>query len=188
MDAANQYVQDVLGGQYNDPYADPVFENIQSHVMPAINSQSMMKGRLPTAGEGGNAYADTMTRALTEAYSPWASQNWQFNQKQMMDAAQFAPDLRKMDYYDAGALGIMGQEQQNLADREKADAQARWDYYQNMPQNKLDQYMKTVGGNQWGSQGTSTVPIQKPTQAGEILGGALGLVKGVGSLLGGSIF
>jgi hypothetical protein len=183
MDAANNYALDVLGGDVNDPYGDSVFQNIQSKVMPAINSQSMMAGRL-----GSSQYADTMGRALTEAYSPWASQNWQFAQKQKEDMAKFAPELRKMDYFDAGALGLVGKEQQDLAQQERDDAKARWDYYQQMPYRKLSDYMGTVGGTNWGGQSTTTTPVTKPTGLGEIVGTGLSILGGVGDIFGGSIF
>lgn len=184
MDAANQYALDVLGGKYSaDPYEDSVFANIQSKIMPAINSQAMMAGRT-----GSNQYADTMGRALTEAYAPWASQNWQFGLKNRSDMARFAPDLRKMDYYDAGALGLMGQDQQDLAQRELDDAKARWDYYQQMPYRKLSDYMGMVGGTNWGSQSTTSVPTQKPTALGEGLGALTGVAGALGDIFGGSIF
>lgn len=182
MDAANSFVTDTLGG-VNDPYGDSVFENIKSKVMPSINSQWMMKGR-----EGSNLYGDTMGRSLTESFAPWASQNWQFGKNMQMDAAKFAPDLRKMDYFDAGALGLVGKEQQDMAQAERDDAKARWDYYQNLPYEQLNRYMNTVGGQQWGSQGTSTTPVQKPTGLGEALGAGLSILGGVGDIFGGSIF
>lgn len=187
-EASTNYAMDVLGGSLVDPYSDAVFSNIQSKVMPAINSQAMMRGRLPTAGEGSNAYADTMTRALTEAYSPWASQNWQFGQKQMADMARLYPQLRAMDYYDAGALAKVGEEQQGLADRELADAQTRWDFYQNQPQNKLNEYMATVGGQNWGRSGETITPVQRPTDLGSAISIGTGLLGSVGKIFGGSIF
>ena len=182
MDAANQFALDTLGG-VNDPYGDSVFANIQSRIMPAINSQWMMKGR-----EGSGLYGDTMGRALTESFAPWASQNWQFGKNLQSDVMKFAPDLRKMDYFDAGALGLVGKEQQDLAQRERDDARARWDYYQNLPYEQLNRYMGTVGGQQWGSQGTQTTPVQKPTGLGEALGAGLSILGAAGDIFGGSIF
>ena len=178
MDAAEGYGQDVLGGNYlnSDPYQDSVFQNIQSHVMPSVNSQFMQSGRY-----GSDLHGDTMTRAMTEAYAPWASQNYQQGLDRMDNMAQFAPTFAEQDYRDIGALDQIGGQKQQLAQAETNDAVQRHSYYEDLPYNKLNQYMGLVGGN-WGGTTTSQQPYYQPSPIGQIFGGLLGAAGTAGGL------
>ena len=92
---ARGYTNDVLSGKYlnSDPYSDQVYQNIQSKVMPSVNSQFMGSGRY-----GSNLQTDTATRALTEAYAPYASQQYQSGLDRMGQAAGMADSMYNNAY------------------------------------------------------------------------------------------
>lgn len=172
MDAAEGYGQDVLAGDYlnSDPYQDQVFQNIQSRVMPSVNSQFMMSGRY-----GSDLHGDTMTRALTEAYAPYASQQYQQGLDRMDNMAQFSPEFAANDWRDIAGLDAIGGAKQQLAQAETTDAVNRHDYYQQLPYRKLDQYMGLIGGN-WGGTTTSQQPYYQPSPFAQIAGAGMGLL------------
>lgn len=175
---AQQHVGNVLGGQYlNDPYQDQVFENIRSHVMPSVNSQFSAAGRY-----GSNAHADAAARGLTDSYAPYASNNWQNALGMMNQAARDAPGLAQTDYFDIGQLAKVGAEKQGLAQQEIGDAIARWQYAQDLPYLKLNEYAKLTGGSFGGTQ-TSSTPYYQPSPFSQILGAGLGLAGTIGPFL-----
>lgn len=162
QNAAN-FNRDILSGQYlnSDPYSDAVFQNIQSRVMPAVNSQFMGSGRT-----GSGLHADTAARGLTEAYAPYASQQYQQGLDRMVSAGNnFAP-------YQA--MEGVGQQRQELAQQELQDRINRYNFSQDQPSNKLREYMGFVGGS-FGNNSTSTTPYQQPSIWSQIGGGLLGL-------------
>jgi hypothetical protein len=172
LNQASGYVSDVFGGKYlnSNPYNDQVFQNVQSKVMPAVNSTFGMAGRY-----GSGLHADAAARGLTEAYAPYASQQYDQGLQRMDNAVGLANSLQDQQMKDYNALNQVGGQQQNLAQQEIGDAQNRFNYYQDLPYNKLAQYMGLVQGN-YGGQTTSTVPYNQPSPFGQILGGGLGLL------------
>ena len=180
MKQAEGFGQDVMSGKYlnSDPYSDAVFQNIQSKVMPAVNSNFMSSGRY-----GSDLHADSMTRALTESYAPYASQNYQQGLDRMGQAASMAPTFAANDYTDLSALEAIGQQYQQLGQNELNDAVSRWDYYQQLPYNKIGQFINNTGGNYGGSTfGTTKTPSTQPSMFQQIAGGGLGLLGTLGSL------
>jgi hypothetical protein len=173
MKMAEGFGRDVMGGKYlNNPYQDQVFDNIKSQVMPAVNSNFMGSGRY-----GSGLHGDTMTRALTESYAPFASQNWQQGLDRMGQAASMAPMFAANDYTDLAALESIGAQKQQLGQSELNDAAARWDYYQQLPYNKLGQYLNNIGGNYGGTVvGTTRTPTNQPSMFQQAAGAGLGLL------------
>lgn len=171
--------QDFMSGKYlnSDPYQDSVFQNVQQKVMPAVNSQFMGSGRY-----GSNLHADTATRALTESYAPYASEQYQQGLSRMQGAASMAPTFAANDWNDINALNTIGAQRQNLAQNELNDAVNRWDYYQQLPYDKLGQFINNVGGNYGG---TVVGKTPTPSMWQQALGGGVGLL---GSALSGGFF
>lgn len=151
---------DMMSGKYlQDPNNDAVFDNIRSRVMPAVNSQFMGAGRT-----GSGLHADTLGRSMTEAYAPYASAQYQTGLDRMTDAAN--------NYTPYSTLEGIGQQRQGLAQNELQDAINRFDFGQELPGNKLSEYMGFVGGN-FGGNTTSTTPYQKPSIWSQLGGGML---------------
>ena len=171
MNAASAYNRDVIGGKYSgDPYQSQVFQNIQSQVLPAVNSQFSAAGRY-----GSGAHADSAARGLTDAFAPYATQMYQQGLDRQQQAASMAPVFAQNDYTDIAAQADVGQQKQALAQSEIQDAMNRYNYAQDLPAAKLGQYLGFVGGNYGGVQ-TSQTPYQTPSPFSQILGGGLGLL------------
>ncbi len=170
MDAAENWTNKAIGGAFSqDPYSSQVFNNIQSKVLPSVNAQFSAAGRY-----GSGAHADTATRALTESFAPYASQMYQQGVDRQQSAAGMAPTFAQNDYADLAALQDIGQQKQLMGQSELDDARARFDYAQDLPGNKLAQYMGFIGGN-YGGTTTSATPYYKPSFAQQAAGGALSL-------------
>lgn len=165
---ARAYTNDVLSGKYlnSDPYSDQVFQNVQSKVMPSVASQFMGSGRY-----GSDSHADASTRALTEAYSPYASQQYQSGLDRMNWAASMAPTWAANDWNDIAALEAIGAKRQGLAQNELNDAVNRWDYYQRLPYDKLGQFLNNIGGS-YGGTVVGKSPSNNPS-TGQMIGGGL---------------
>ncbi len=171
MGMAQGYNNDVLQGKYlnSNPYQDDVYKNIESHILPSVNSQFSGSGRY-----GSNSHQNEQIGQLTQAYSPYASQNYQYGLGQMDAAANRAPQFAANDYTDINALSQVGQQKQTMAQNELGDAVNRWNYNQDLPANQLGQYMGFIGGN-YGGTTTSSTPYQQPSIWSQIGGAALGL-------------
>jgi hypothetical protein len=168
MGYGQAYNNDVLQGKYlEDPNEGMMFQNIQQRVLPSVNSQFMGAGR-----SGSNLHGDTLTRALTEAYAPYATQMRQYGLGQMDAAANRAPTFAANDYADIAAQGDIGAQQQGMAQNELQDAMNRYNYDKDLESNKLAQYMGFIGGN-YGGTTTSTTPYQKPSIWSQLGGAAL---------------
>jgi hypothetical protein len=132
----------------SDPFAGRMMKRVKQQVMPSVNSNFMDSGRY-----GSGMHADTMTRAMTEAYTPYAIDTDRYNQEQLMN---------------------IGGMQQQMAQAERDDAKSRFDFYQDLPANRLGQYMGFTGGN-YGGTTTSSTPYYKPSVFGQAAGGLAGL-------------
>lgn len=169
---AQRYNNQVLKGKYNeDPYSGQVFDQIQNKVLPSVNSMFSSAGRY-----GSGAHGDTAATALTREFAPYASQMHQQGLQRMDQASDRSFDFAADDWRNLAALEGIGSKRQQLAQNEINDATKRWDYYQNQPQNKLNQFMSTISGN-YGSQSQQ----YGPSMFSQLLGGGLG----IGGLLGG---
>lgn len=171
MGIAQGYNNDVLSGKYlnSNPYQDDVYKNIESKVLPSVNSTFSGAGRY-----GSNSHQNAQIDQLTSAFAPYASQNYQYGLGQMDAAANRAPQFAANDWTDINALQGIGQQKQQLAQNELGDAVNRWNFYQDLPSNKLQQYAGLVGGS-YGGNTTSTTPYQQPSIWSSIGGAALGL-------------
>jgi len=89
----------------------------------------------------------------------------------MNQAAGMAPSLDQAPYYGLQQLATAGQNQ-DAYDQNLVNANINeWNYNQNLPYNKLGQYMSMLGSQNWGTQGTSTTTT--PTSLLGFLGGIL---------------
>jgi hypothetical protein len=177
--AAGAHTRGVLGGDFlrqGNPHLDNVFEGIRSRVLPAVNSQFSAAGRY-----GSGAHADTMTSALTREMAPFAFQTYGAERQAMEDAARFAPQLAQEDWRDIGMLGAVGDQEQQLGQREIDDATARWSYYQDLPRNMLNEYLSQIQGA-YGGTTTSQTPYYQPGWGTQMLGAGLGLAGAAGGL------
>ena len=91
-----------------------------------------------------------------------------------------APSYASQDWQDIAGLQGAGSQQDQIAQNQIDANKQRWDYNQNLGQNKLQQYMQLLMGPNWGNttSGTTTTPDSSggiPGMIGGLLGGLLHL-------------
>jgi len=182
----NSYLGDVLGGSYlnSNPYLDANFragaQNIAKNyydTIGGINSGLSGAGRY---GSGMQAFMtgranDTLANSLGNLYAQTYYNNYNAERANQQNALGYVPTMVNQDYIDLSKLSDVGalqdKQQQSLIDA----AVNKWNYEQNLPANKLGQYMGLIQGNYGGSQSTQT-PLSGTSLIGSLLGaGALGL-------------
>ncbi len=167
---AQGFNNDVLSGKYlNNPYNDQVFQNISDKITPQVNSQFSLGGRY-----GSDSHAGAMTTALTDAYAPYASQNYQQGIGNMQQAAGQAGSLSQAGWDNLNGQAGLGGQQQQYGQLETNDAINRYNYNSNLPQLKLNQFQSNVSGN-WGGQSQTSTPVSQPSIWSQLLGGGLGI-------------
>ena len=121
-----------------------------------------------------------MATALANAEAPLMYQNYQGERANQQAAAGMAPAYAQQDWQDIAGLQSAGQAQDQLAQNQVNANLDRWNYNQNLAQNKLQQFMGLLLNGGFGSAGMS-----KQTQPGTDFGGLLG--NAVGGFLSGLI-
>jgi hypothetical protein len=109
------------------------------------------------------------------AEAPYDYGNYQTERGNQQSAAGMAPSYAGQDWQDIAGLQGAGSQQDQIAQNQIDANKARWDYNQNLGQNKLQQYMQLLMGPNWGntSSGTTTTPDSSGGIPG-LLGGLLG--------------
>ena len=162
--------QDVI--QQNLMGTNPLMSMAFKPAIDAVTSQFAKSGRY---GSGANQ------QALTSALAPMAY-------KAQQDALRIAPQYQNLD---AQQLAQVGSAREADAMSQLQDNINRFNYEQNIGDQKLQNYMSLVGG---GTLGSSTVQPVFRNQGASALGGALGGAQlgnlagfggGTGALLGG---
>jgi len=169
--AAGGYLQRVLGGDYlkqGNPYQGALNQSIYDAVVPAVESQFSLGGRYGSAAMGSE-----MARQIADAIAPSAYGNYQQERGNQQAAAAIAPGQAAEDWADLANLGAVGQSQDAYGQSLLNADIDKWNYNQNLPYNKLNQYMGLLLGGNWGTQGTSTQTTPGNGLSG-FLGGLLG--------------
>ncbi len=190
--------------------ASKMYDSILSAVEPAVASRWGRAGRMG----GSPLAAESFGRGVTRGIAPYEFQaaesaadraSREYMQERglmegaagreyglhgmergfMEDAARRAPGLAREDYFDIGKLAEVGAMREGKKRERLADRMARWDFAQNEPGNRIEQYMRLISGNYGGTTtGQTTSPGANPFLLGT--GAALGLAglptEGGGSL------
>jgi hypothetical protein len=131
---------------------------------------------------GSGAMGDVQDRAtgqfaqsLTDTAGKLAYQNYDAERARQMAAMGAAPEMAGADYADIQRLLTTGQAQEGYQQMALQDAINRFNYEQNLPSMKLQQYLSAAYGSPMGGITTQSVPNQSYTNTGaNVLGGALG--------------
>ena len=200
--AANQQITGTLQGDYlgSNPYLDSMYDraasgvtrNYQEAVAPTIGAKFGMSGR-----SGSGAYMNAMDSSrdqLGRSLEGMAANMYgnAYNQERgrQMQAASIAPKTAELGYYDASQLMNVGQQSDDLRQRQIEADFNKYNFNQMRPYENLGRYMGYLGGD-YGSQNTQ---MDDSSTWGNIAGGALtglstlGWLKengGLSGLLGG---
>jgi hypothetical protein len=140
--AGTGYLTNVLNGKYlGGQNLDPVHRSIAASVIPGVNAQFSLGGRY-----GSPDHAGSMTTALANAEAPYDYGNYQTERANQQSAAGMAPSYASQDWQDIAGLQGAGSQQDQIAQNQVDANKQRWDYNQNLGQNKLQQYMQLLMG------------------------------------------
>jgi hypothetical protein len=171
-----------------DAAVRPVTQNFQNAVLPGIASQFSAAGRYGSGAQAdalGNA-SDAYMRNVGDIGSNLSFGNYNMERGIQNQAAQNAPSMAAADYTDPSRLAAVGQQQETYSAAELQDAINRFNFGQNLPNQKLGQYSSAIyGQNQGGTtSATQTSPYYSGNTALAGLGAGLSTVGTAGNLFG----
>ncbi len=144
-----QQQSNTIGGQYTDPTSNPFYKNLidssVAAVRPGIDSMFNMGNRAGSPG-----HAEALGRGFGNAFGPQLFQDYGRERGLQQQAAQNAPAMAQADYYDIDKLGQIGAQREGKSGNVLQDLINRFNFGQTVDQNKLAQFMQTVGGAQYG--------------------------------------
>lgn len=167
LPAAQAQQQAVIGGQYlaPNPYLNQALAGAtQSATQAYLDAIKSAQGGTAMAGRYGsgvsadiqNRAANTLGTTLANKYGDLAFQNYNAERARQEAASGLAPTLANADYTDINQLLKVGQAQEDYANTALQADINRYNYEQNLPTAKLNQYAQYLSGTPQGSTTTST--------------------------------
>lgn len=189
LPAAQQQQQAVIGGQYlaNNPFFNQALagagQAASQQYFDAINAAQSGASQAGRYGSGAqenlfNRAGTTLANTLANKAGELAYTNYAAERARQEAAAAGAPQLAMADYGDIAQLAQVGQTQEGYQQAALEDAINRFNFEQNLPQNKLNQFLTQVYGAPQGAQSTTT---QSSSGGGKIVCTAMNHVYGFGS-------
>jgi hypothetical protein len=186
LPAAQQQQQAVIGGQYlnSNPYFNQALAGAtQGATQAYMDAIKSAQGGASMAGRYGsgvsadlqNRAANTLSNTLANKYGDLAYQNYATERGRQEAAVANAPALANADYTDINQLLKTGQAQEDYANTALQADINRFNYEQNLPTAKLNQYAQYLSGTPQGSTTTST------SSGGKIVCTAMNEAYGFGS-------
>ena len=186
LPAAQQQQQDVIQGAYlqNNPYFNQALagaaQGAQQNYFDAVRQAQSSASQAGRYGSGvsadlQNRAAQTMANTLANKYGELAYQNYGAERQAQNAAALAAPQLAAADYTDIAQLGKVGQQMEDYQQQALQADIDRFNFEQNLPQNKLNQFLTQVYGAPMGTTSTTT------QSGGKIVCTAMNHVYGFGS-------
>ena len=186
LPAAQQQQQDVISGQYlaNNPFFNQALagagQAATNQYFDAINqaqSGASMAGRYGSGAQENlfNRAGSTLANTLANRAGELAYQNYGAERARQEQAAMGAPQLAAADYMDISRLGQVGQQMEDYQGQALQSDIDRFNFEQNLPGNKLDQFLNRVYGAPQGQTSTTT------QSGGKIICTAMNHVYGFGS-------
>jgi len=184
---AQQQQSDVVGGAYlqNNPYFNQAMQGAaQGATQNYMDAIKQAQGGASMAGRYGsnvsadiqNRAASTLSNTLANKYGELAYGNYANERAMQNAAAQYAPTMANADYMDISKLAEVGK---TAEDYSKTALQAdidRFNYQQNLPYQKLSQYLQSAYGVPTGQVSTTT-----QSGGGKIVCTAMNKAYGFGS-------
>ena len=167
LPAAQQQQQDVISGQYlqNNPYFNQALAGAsQGATQTYMDAIKAAQGGASMAGRYGsgvsadiqNRAANTLSNTLANKYGELAYTNYAAERGRQEQAAAGAPALANADYTDINQLLKTGQAQEDYANTALQADINRFNYNENLPTAKLNQYAQYLSGTPQGSSTTSS--------------------------------
>lgn len=165
---------------YGNPGFNAAVQAATDYAAPQVQSRFATAGRT-RSGLGQEALGRTFSNAFAQQYGQ--------ERENQMRAQVIAPELARQDYTDAQMLRGVGGEVEQLGQDRLAEDVARYNYYQNAPENNLARYIGLLQSSYPGQSAAQTQPLYRNRTAGALGGAASGASAGSyfgpwGSLIG----
>lgn len=169
--AAQGQLQSTLAGNYlnSNPNFDaavaaatrPLTQAYETSIQPGIDARFSASGRL---GGGNRALAsgqaaEAYQRALGDVSGTMAYKGYQDERGQQMRAAALAPYLAEQDIANLNMLRQVGQTREQQAGANLQEQINRFNFAQQEPRTRVQQFLPMIAGGQFGGNQTSTAPI-----------------------------
>ncbi len=178
--AAQQFSTDTLNGKYlnSNPYMDQTAQSVLSQVVPQIQSQFVHGNSMSNPAA---AYATA--QGATSALAPIEYGQYQQNMDNMLKTAALAPQTQALSYFAPGQMFNAGQAQQQQQQQGINADTNKWNYYQQLPYQQLQNFLGSVTGN-YGGTTTQKDPysINPLAATGSLIGGLQGMGGGFAGL------
>jgi hypothetical protein len=189
----NALLSTVRGDYVNagNPYLGAVTDSVMSQVLPAVKGQAELAGRF-----GSGAEAQALTTAATNALAPYAFNTYNQERSNQLNAANainpYLSGQQAMQYGNIGQIAGVGGQQQAMNQADISAAIQKFNFEQNTPLMKLQNYAQLAYGAPGRVESMST-PTPSPWQtalgAGLGIGGSMfGAPTTGGGSLGSSVF
>ena len=178
-EGAKSLIGSTMNGDYlnNNPYLDQMFQQGADKIAGNVNAQFSGAGRT-----GSGAHAGRLAEEQGDLYSNMYGNQYQQERKNQLGAATLAPSLAANDYADMDRLAQVGSIYEGQDQRGINEDMARFNHYENLPDENLAKYIAAIQGN-YGSS-TTTTGTNPSTQSNSLAGALGGGLAGVG--LGGA--
>lgn len=199
LDAQNRTATDTISGKYLDPNtnpflaatygqaADQVTRSYQTATDPSTQAAFSGAGRYGSGARNQQVSQNQqdLGKSLGNLGTSIYGGNYQQERDRQLAATNNAGNYAQANYIPANnqvaAGGALQQQDQNVINADMA----KWNYNQNLPYQKLNSYLASVGGN-YGQSGTTTGTQQSniySNPAGQAIGGIASLASAFGPLL-----
>lgn len=151
--AASGNIESTLRGDFLNPQSNPwlsnTFDLAAGKVRSSIDSQFNRGGTY-----GGSLHEGAMADNLGDLATKIYGGNYAQERGNQMNALGMAPGIANQDYYDADRLAGVGNQYEQQAGRYVTDDMNRYNFYQNAPLQRLQQFFGMVNpvANQGGTQ------------------------------------
>lgn len=173
----NPYLAQAVQGAIN-----PMIDNFNESILPGIRTNAMQTGQYGGSRQGvaEGIAAGKLSRNIGDISSQMYSGAYNSGMDTLSKAVALGPQALQVGQFPSQILqGVAGQRE--LAQQNQINDQKRlFDYYQNLPNKKLSDYLAQLNGAGFGSS-TGTTTSQAPSYGGNntlgTIGGALTLGK-----------
>ena len=145
LSQAQDYTSATLAGDYlnQNPYLEGLSDSVLSSVMPQVASQfGGASGRFGSPG-----MAEALGRGVSRGMAPYLFQEYGAERGRQQQAAQMAPGMAQADYFDIGQLANVGAARQGLEQQALQDEINRFNFAQQEPVQRLQNFMGILGGS-----------------------------------------
>lgn len=155
---------------------DSIRRQYKNTVMPGINATFGGAGRTGSKAHEQALYGvqANLAHQLGNATADLYGNAYDAERGRMLQTQAMAPQLAATDYTDINAVQRAGERVDQQAQNLLNDQVARFDHYQNLPDQQLQQYIAAIQGNYGGQASTSTSggPSKSSRAIAQGLGGA----------------